>query len=217
MKEEWRVLNILGLDYNISDTGKIISLVTNTELKQRPTVDGYLEVTVGKYYCRRTSRRVHTLVASAFIPKPNTYDIFEVNHKDLDRTNNNVDNLEWLTHQDNISYSVKLGSYDGSKMIGENNPNFGNDTLKKKYASNPELSKIKNSRPREQNGRCVKVKMTDVIDDKVYIFNFIGECAEFLRNNFDIQSSVNSLRTTITIKIKDNKLYIKRFKFEEVV
>lgn len=105
--EEWKTINLLGLDYEVSNTGKIKGLGRNKELKQRYTQDGYLEVTVGKEHEGRTSRRVHTLVALAFIPKPNDYEIFEINHKDLNRENNNVDNLEWVTHQENIDYSVK--------------------------------------------------------------------------------------------------------------
>lgn len=49
---------------------------------------------------------MHRLVALAFIPNPNNYP--QINHKDEDKGNNNVDNLEWCTAKYNMNYgSVK--------------------------------------------------------------------------------------------------------------
>ena len=78
----------------------------------------------------------------------------EVNHKDFNRANPAWWNLEWLSHKDNIAYSHKAGKYKG--RFGENNPNYGNDTLHKRYIAEPEFAKEKQSRPRGQNGRSVK-------------------------------------------------------------
>ena len=73
--------------------------------------DGYAQVTLSNNK-NRTVFRVHRLVAQAFIPNQNEYET--VNHKDENRKNNVVTNLEWLTNADNIRYSQskKVNQYD---------------------------------------------------------------------------------------------------------
>lgn len=53
---------------------------------------------------RKKYHNIHRLVAEAFIPNENNLPI--VNHKDESRNNNHVDNLEWCTHQYNITYGT---------------------------------------------------------------------------------------------------------------
>lgn len=66
-----------------------------------PNINGYMCVSL-----RRNKERigclVHRLVAKAFIPNPENKP--QVNHKDESRNNNRVDNLEWVTEQENIDY-----------------------------------------------------------------------------------------------------------------
>lgn len=72
---------------------------------------GYMEVMInGK------SVRIHRIIASAFIPNYNNYPC--INHKDGDKTNNNISNLEWCTHSQNTQHAYDTGLE--KKIIGEN-------------------------------------------------------------------------------------------------
>jgi hypothetical protein len=77
-------------------------------LKPRETKNGYMRV-----YMRQTStnkrvdRYIHRLVAEAFIP--HTLENNVINHKNCDRFDNRVENLEWTTSKGNNAYSMKLG------------------------------------------------------------------------------------------------------------
>lgn len=79
--------------------------------------DGYLRVTFninGKV----VSEFVHRLVAQTFIPNHNNLPM--VNHKDCDRTNNNVDNLEWCNASYNAKYREKYGESQGHPVFAVN-------------------------------------------------------------------------------------------------
>ena len=214
MTEIWKDIQGYEGFYQISNLGNVKSLERVIDkgngilqhrkeriMNKRESVDGYY---VAKLNVNKKSKSIaiHILVARHFIDNPNNYP--EVNHKDCNRKNNQVDNLEWCTHQQNVEHSKQLGHY--KTKSGCDNPNYKNDTLKTKYKNNPTLAKINNSRPREQNGRCVKIRMinNDVIKD----FNFIGEAAEYLIVNGYTDGKINSIRSNITNAIKNNKKYL---------
>lgn len=72
----------------------------------KPYLTGYK----GDKYCvvdlaNQKSYKVHRLVAMAFIPNPRNLSF--VNHKDENKLNNNVANLEWCTHAYNVRYSIE--------------------------------------------------------------------------------------------------------------
>lgn len=91
-------------NYTISDKGEIVNTNTNKELKPYIRKDGYVVATLSKggkkYKCY-----LHRLVAETFIPNPDN--LPQVNHKDEDKTNNCVSNLEWITSKDNCNYGTR--------------------------------------------------------------------------------------------------------------
>ena len=54
---------------------------------------------------------VHVLVAEAFVPKPNIKEKVEVNHIDGDKSHNYKNNLEWVTHSNNLKHAINNGLF----------------------------------------------------------------------------------------------------------
>jgi hypothetical protein len=105
-QEEWKAIPDTDEQYLISSHGRLFSVKSNKVLKTylRPT--GYINahyVACG----REVNIGVHRLVAQAFIPNP--LELPQVNHKDGDKLNNNVDNLEWVTCRENIQHAINTG------------------------------------------------------------------------------------------------------------
>lgn len=112
MIEIFKEITIGGLNYKISNFGTIIG--KKGAIKQRLNDDGYLRVTLGKDK-NRTSYDVHRLVAIYFLNNDDPINKTEVNHKDCNRQNPRYDNLEWISHIDNVKYSSHKGHYSDSK------------------------------------------------------------------------------------------------------
>lgn len=87
--------------YQINKLGEIKTLRSNKIMKYGYTTKGYKQV--GLYKNKKCKHLyVHRLVAETFIPNFNNLPL--VNHKDENRQNNCVDNLEWCTNQYNLKY-----------------------------------------------------------------------------------------------------------------
>ena len=107
MEEIWKETYFNGLKYYISNYGNVET--DNKEIKLRENKDGYFVFTAGKKK-HRSVIKVHRAVAMLFVD--GYQENFEVNHIDFNRQNNRADNLEWISHRDNIYHSIKNGRYD---------------------------------------------------------------------------------------------------------
>ncbi len=110
-------INICGAVYEITSEGEVFGAY-GQPISIRPNSDGYASFTAGKKG-NRTREKVHRLVAELFIPNPNN--LPEVDHLDGNRMNPSKDNLEWVTHEENIQRAHKKGSYKG-RYVGQDNP-----------------------------------------------------------------------------------------------
>ena len=134
--EEWKdVDGYCGL-YQVSSNGRVKR--GDRILKNQTCTNRYLAVSLSKNG-KVKQFRIHRLVALAFIGKENNKE--QVNHKDGNRKNNCVDNLEWVTCSENHSHAVK---YLGKKVPKPFKGRFGREHNKSKsfIVINPKGEKI---------------------------------------------------------------------------
>ena len=101
--EEWKDIKGYEGIYQISNKGRVKSLHYGKEkiLSGTPIKGGYLFINLSKNG-KTKPFYIHRLVAQAFLPNPDN--LPDVNHKDEDKTNNYVENLEWCSRKYNINY-----------------------------------------------------------------------------------------------------------------
>lgn len=120
MEEVWKVLSDewFGGNYEVSNLGRVRTIphtvvyidgrvrhVPERIKAQRLHPKGYRIINI-KHNGKLKTFKVHRLVAETFIENPDN--LPEVNHKDEDKSNNRVENLEWCTHQYNNAYGTRL-------------------------------------------------------------------------------------------------------------
>ena len=121
--ENWKTIENVT-NYEVSDLGQIRNTKTNYILKGRLSKSGYLQVSLtDKETKKQKNYYIHRLVAIYFLE--NLDNKREVNHKDGNKLNNNVDNLEWVTPSENQKHRQKiLGKTKTSqRKIGKFNKN----------------------------------------------------------------------------------------------
>lgn len=100
MTEVWKKVKDYT-NYEISNTGKIRNIKLNKELKLSSNT-GYFYIYLSENN-KRKKGYIHRLVANAFLEKTNNKLV--VNHKDGNKGNNNVENLEWITQGENVQHA----------------------------------------------------------------------------------------------------------------
>lgn len=93
-------------NYITKETGEIISKYTGKSLAQHVDKKGYHRVKF-KHADGGITHLVHRVIALKFIPNPDN--LPQVNHKDGDKSNNCVENLEWVTGKRNVEHSKETG------------------------------------------------------------------------------------------------------------
>ena len=109
--EIWRPIAGTRGFIEVSNMGRVRSLLRGTPRVLKTQVDnkGYhrIRVTIEQ---EKMSYKVHREVAKSFIENPGN--LPQVNHKDGNKNNNSVDNLEWITNKDNAHHAIENGLWD---------------------------------------------------------------------------------------------------------
>jgi hypothetical protein len=106
--------------YMVSDNGLVYSLKSRKHLKTKVVKSGYVLVIL---FIKSKIRPflVHRVVAITFLP--NYDNLSDVNHIDGNKQNNELSNLEWISHADNIRHAHRIGLFKnanfGAHMIGK--------------------------------------------------------------------------------------------------
>lgn len=114
-------------NYTISEDGIVVNVKTGRVIKIKVDAHGY------KYfipYCKGKgfSRKIHRLVALAFLPNPDPLSRPHINHIDGNKLNNHISNLEWVSAWENNRHAIDMGlrpttqkQRDNSRQVGYNN------------------------------------------------------------------------------------------------
>lgn len=109
--EIWKA-HPLNIRYSVSNYGNVVkhSKHGDTILSGYLSGKGYLRVHIGG-----KQMQIHVLVSSLFIPNP--LGLKQVNHKDTDKLNNHVSNLEWVTPSSNIIHALVNNRMAGGQKL----------------------------------------------------------------------------------------------------
>ncbi len=135
-KEVWK--DVVGYEhiFQVSNFGNVFSKRSNKKLKQQLHENGYL-IFATKIEGKNKCFKVHRLVAEAFLDKPEEvllklahktkYGLVIVNHKDGNKQNNHVSNLEWSSHSLNTKHALEQNLIKPLKGSSNGNSKFNSE------------------------------------------------------------------------------------------
>lgn len=246
--EIWKVM-VYYPDYEISSKGRVkypIRKGTKPYLKRITfggiSGDGYKTFSLkNTTSCIKTV--IHRMVATAFIDNPNSYKI--VNHKDGDKTNNDVENLEWCTSSQNTKHAYKNNFISGKRKIYQldidNNIVNKWDTIKEAYETmglsrtsiNQVLSGINKTAGGhywcyKENYNKKKKKHTKYDTNKksiiqlninsnniIKIWNSLSEASQYLSNKNNC--SIKAIKSNISQCIRGKRNSCQGFKWQYMI
>lgn len=207
IKEIWKdVKGYEGL-YQVSSLGRIKSLRNYSgvhkkyykyEKIMRPVDNGkgYLAIMLSKNKIKK-HKYIHRLVAETFIPNPNK--LPEVNHKDENKQNNNVDNLEWCTKKYNNCYGTKnkRGAKARGKAVLQININTNeiintfdsmHEAARKTDISQGNIWSCCNGKYKSIGGYKWRYQMKYIISNNIRIQNPTEEMKDYVEENLVIEN-----------------------------
>lgn len=125
--EEWRDIDFLNGTHQVSNKGRVRRFFTKRKFKNTNSLllgglcetsltrKGYLVFGYKKERGKGRSYLVHRAVAESFIPNPENKP--QVNHKDGNKLNNCIENLEWCTNSENQLHAYRMGLNTGRRGI----------------------------------------------------------------------------------------------------
>lgn len=175
LNEIWKDIPYYDGLYQISNYGRIKSFCKGDEQYkvQHDNGRGYLSVKLYKNG-KMKNEYVHRLVALTFIPNPNG--LPQVNHKDEDKQNNHVDNLEWCDARYNNTYGT---ARQRSVMTQKENGSY--ERAKERLLTNNPAKM--NPKTRGDNTYAKKVICEN------HVFDCIKDCAEYYKVNYGTMRS----------------------------
>jgi hypothetical protein len=177
-------------NYYISNFGRI----KNKDRILKPSIDN-------NGYYNFNNKLIHIIVATQFINNPNNYKV--VNHKDGNKTNNNVENLEWVTHQMNTIHAINNQLRKNIKKVVHIDNNFN---IIKIFNSCSEASRDLKVNCSSVN-KCCKGQIKSCGIDN-YKFAYLNNKNELIKININLNNNLskNKKPKKINIYDKNNKL-----------
>lgn len=183
------IKNYEGL-YAITEDGRVWSYRNKKFLKLQKGKTGYYKVVLSKNNIQKTYN-IHKLVAIAYIDNPNDYPC--INHKDENKLNNKVENLEWCTYQYNSNYGTskdrirqkRVGCVFSQETLqkmsdAKKGKSLKIETKEKIGKANKGRIKSEETKQKMSQSKCKKIMC---IETKI-IYNSIKEAGEALNLNF---------------------------------